>query len=462
MYKKLCLIIFILVVGMLNLSADKITQNDLKLEKYPVSEKLKSILQNNLGFFADGVGVDPVGKVPYDTILVDKLTHEISVPRKYVHTTEIGEYLNILVILTEYGKKELRNKFLERIQHVLQVMWNAPNWKGLFYWPYDIKDDGGLVPGDGGKTVPVVDNGNMSFALAGVIGAFQDSDNKREIKICKIAQNILDRQVEGWEKLYDKDKKLMTAGWNPVDNKPLGYFIDRKANESRLGTIWAILATANSSNPVPVDAFSTMKLYTNECTLSNGDKLDCILTWDGTIFQILLPAIYVKERVLIPDYSIIENFVQAQLDFININNLPALMSASSSVSDGYASFGVPELSESYVIFHNEPPKTDAGTPHASALSYFIDKLTAEDLLVNLKERYPQIETPYGWYDAVNDKGETCTKLLSLDQGMFVLALFGDVTADYVEKYLKNKCYEEKIQEIYKGFVPDIRQKIKGL
>ena len=453
--KKTLIILFVIAIGLItSVSAETITKEDLQLKKYPVNDNLKIILQKNLDFFADGVGVDPVGKVPYDTIFVDKKTQEISVPRKYVNTTEIGEYLSILVLLTEYGKSELRNKFLERIQNVLETMLNAPNWKGLFYWPYDIKDDGSLVPGDEGKTVPVVDNGNMSFALAGVVGAFQDSDNKTEIKIYETAQKILDRQVEGWQILYDKDKKMLRAGWNPVDDKPLGYYIDRKANESRLGTIWAILVTANSDNPVPVDAFNTMELYTNKYKLSDGSILDCILTWDGTTFQILLPAIYVKEKELIPDYSIIENFVKAQNDFIISNNLPALMSASSSIDDGYASFGVPELSESYVIFHNEPPKTDAGTPHASALSYLIDKELAENLLVGLKRNHPQIETPYGWYDAINASGETCSKILSLDQGMFVLALFGDVTSDYVEKYLKEKKLDKELQKIYNGFIPD--------
>ena len=207
-------------------------------------------------------------------------------------------------------------------------------------------------------------------------------------------------------------------------------------------------------NPVPVDAFSNMKLYTNEYTLSDGQKINCILTWDGTVFQILLPRIYIKEHKLIPDYSIVLNFVSAMNDFINKQGLPAMMSASSSVDDGYASFGVPELSESFVKFHNPPPETGAGTPHASALIYLLDKPLATKLLFKLEKKHKQIKTPYGYYDAINAEGKTCTKILSLDQGMFVLSLFGNETANFVEKYLKTNNMINLLREIYSSYIPN--------
>ncbi|MEI6287619.1 MAG: glucoamylase family protein [Bacillota bacterium] len=413
------------------------------------------IANRNARFFADGVGVDADTGIPFDTIFVDKTTRAIKQDR-YVNTTEIGEYLSILV-LCERGIITIPNmspqQALRRINSLLNCLWDAPNWKGLFYWPYNISADGALVPGEGGKVVPAVDNGNLSFALAGVAGAYLNDKSFSKSVICEKVELLLARQIPGWQALFDPKRQLLRAGWNPVNNADLGYYIDRKANESRLSVIWAIIATKDSSAPVPLAAMENMPLFTGEYTLANGKKLTAELTWDGTIFQALLPAIYINESKYISDYSLISNFVAAQADFANRHGLPALLSASSTIDDGYASFGLKELSESYVKFGNAAPPDDCGTPHASALAYLVNPKLSLQLLNDLYRKYPQIETPYGWYDAINAKGETGSKLLSLDQGMLVLALSGNDTANWVENYLNSKQLLPTLQAIYKSYRP---------
>ena len=413
------------------------------------------IANHNARFFEDGVGVDIVTGIPFDTIFVDKKTQAIKQER-YVNTSEIGEYLSILVLCEQDVIKIPKispQLALLRINSLLNYLWEAPNWKGLFYWPYNISSDGALVPGEGGQIVPAVDNGNLSFALAGVAGAYLNDKSFSKSVICEKVELLLARQIPGWQALYDSKRQLLRAGWNPVNNTDLGYYIDRKANESRLSVIWAILVTQNSSAPVPLAVMENMPLFTGEYTLVDGKKLTAELTWDGTIFQALLPAIYINESKYISDYSLISNFVAAQADFANSHGLPALLSASASVDDGYASFGLKELSESYVKFGNAAPPDDCGTPHASALAYLVNPKLSLKLLNDLYQQYPQIETPYGWYDAINAKGETCSKILSLDQGMLVLALSGNDTAKWVENYLISKQLLPALQAIYKNCKP---------
>ncbi|MEH0715161.1 glucoamylase family protein [Vibrio owensii] len=419
-----------------------ITELTVNPQLYPVG--FEQHLQKNLDFFVDGVGVDQKAKVPYDTIFVDKdgnIEHA-----NYVNTTQIGLYLNVLVEAQKNGNVDA----LARIHETLDALANAPTWKGLFYWPYDIKDDQ-LKPNKDG-IVPAVDNANLAFALSGVAGAYIDSKDKSEQLVVSKVEAILNSQIEGWSELYDEDKGLLYSGWSAKNNAPLTYHIDRKANESRLAPVWAHLVTQNTTNPVPASAFNNMELYTHDYYLG-GKKLTPMLTWDGAYFQGMLSMIWLEERTLMPDFSIIEDMTEVQKYHAIHNQIP-FVSSSATVDDGYAAFGVPQLSESKVRFDNEIAGGDTGTPHALALSYMVKPFEAVSLLKTVIDYYPQLETPYGWYDAINAKGETSTKILSLDQGMFVGAFLSPAINKDVRHYLESKNYYSTIVDMYESFEPN--------
>ncbi|WP_244662496.1 glucoamylase family protein [Vibrio owensii] len=419
-----------------------ITELTVNPQLYPVG--FEQHLQKNLDFFVDGVGVDQKAKVPYDTIFVDKdgnIEHA-----NYVNTTEIGLYLNVLVEAQKNGNVDA----LARIHETLDALANAPTWKGLFYWPYDIEGDQ-LKPNKDG-IVPAVDNANLAFALSGVAGAYIDSKDKSEQLVVSKVEAILNSQIEGWSELYDEDKGLLYSGWSAKNNAPLTYHIDRKANESRLAPVWAHLVTQNTTNPVPDSAFKNMELYTHDYYLG-GKKLTPMLTWDGAYFQGMLSMIWLEERTLMPDFSIIEDMTEVQKYHAIHNQIP-FVSSSATVDDGYAAFGVPQLSESKVRFNNEIAGGDTGTPHALALSYMVKPFEAVSLLKTVIDYYPQLETPYGWYDAINAKGETSTKILSLDQGMFVGAFLSPAINKDVRHYLESKNYYSTIVDMYESFEPN--------
>lgn len=419
-----------------------ITELTVNPQLYPVG--FEQHLQKNLDFFVDGVGVDQKAKVPYDTIFVDKdgnIEHA-----NYVNTTEIGLYLNVLVEAQKNGNVDA----LARIHETLDALANAPTWKGLFYWPYDI-EGGQLKPNKDG-IVPAVDNANLAFALSGVAGAYIDSKDKSEQLVVSKVEAILNSQIEGWSELYDEDKGLLYSGWSAKNNAPLTYHIDRKANESRLAPVWAHLVTQNTTNPVPASAFKNMELYTHDYYLG-GKKLTPMLTWDGAYFQGMLSMIWLEERTLMPDFSIIEDMTEVQKYHAIHNQIP-FVSSSATVDDGYAAFGVPQLSESKVRFDNEIAGGDTGTPHALALSYMVKPFEAVSLLKTVIDYYPQLETPYGWYDAINAKGETSTKILSLDQGMFVGAFLSPAINKDVRHYLESKNYYSTIVDMYESFEPN--------
>ena len=134
-------------------------------------------------------------------------------------------------------------------------------------------------------------------------------------------------------------------------------------------------------------------------------------------------------------------------------NIP-MVSSAATVDDQYAAFGIPFLSESKVKFNNEISGASTGTPHAVALSYMIDPESSVSALKGLKRAYPQIESIAGWYDAVDTYGNMSTKILSLDQGMFVGAFLSDSINQDVQRYMEAKNYWQDIQAMYLSYVPN--------
>lgn len=424
------------------LGAVEIDEVKVREELYP--KVFKNELQKNLDFFKDGVGVDEETKVPYDTITIKDGKIEKGY---YTNTSEIGLYLNILVEMEKAGDKDA----LERIGETLATLEEAPKWNGLFYWPYDIRD-GKLVKPET-EIVPAVDNGNLAFALAGVAGAYLDSKESAKKDIVKRIEIILENQREGWRKLADNSKGLLYAGWDTKIDAPLQYFIDRKGNESRTGALWSILITSGTEKEISKDVFNNMELYT--LTYEIGDfQYKPMLTWDGTVFQALLPSIWLNEKELMPNYGIVEDFLNIQIYYTQKFRIPALISSSATTDGGYTAYGVPYLSESKNMFNNEISIGIEGTPHASALAYIVDKEKSLTLLYRLKEKYPQIESEYGWYDVINEEGKVGNKILSLDQGMFVGAFLAEEINKDVEKYLEYKGYLDIVKELYKSYVPN--------
>lgn len=421
------------------MSSVSINKLQLKPEQYP--QGFEQQLQQNLDFFLDGVGVSASAKVPFDTIFVreGEVEHDF-----FVNTTEIGLYLNILVEVHKAGDANA----LVRIQETLKVLVAAPTWKGLFYWPYDIVEEK-LLPQEEG-IIPAVDNANLAFALAGVSGAYLDSDEPQEIDVVNKVELLLNRQLAGWQSLYDEEKGLLRAGWSGKDNAPLDYYVDRKANESRLAPLWAHLIT--QGNPVPQSAFSKMELYTQAYQVE-GKSYSPMLTWDGAYFQGMLPAIWLNEKALIPDYSMIEDMTVLQHRHAKEHKI-SMVSSAATTSDSYAAFGVPSLSEAKVRFDIAIAGGDTGTPHAMALSYMVEAQLALQGLHRIKQQHPQIETPFGWLDAVDTEGNVSSKIISLDQGMFVCAFIAKEINQHVERYLNHKGYSEAVAKMYQSFVPN--------
>lgn len=417
---------------------EAITAIELAPNFYPAG--FERSLQDNIDYFLDGVGVSSSTYLPYDHVLVDGENISVS---SYTNISTIALYINVLIEMVETNDE----KAIARLERVLAQLEAAPKWRGLFYWLYQFDNEQLAINPD--ATASAVDNAITSFTLAGLVGAFENHNNERLNAIAARAEQLLVAQQSGWESLYDSDKGLLKAGWSNKENDFLGYHIDRKANESRLAPIWAVLV---SEGRVPTAVFEDMLLITGSVEL-NGSTVNPMLTWDGSYFQAMLPALWLDEARLIPDYQVVYDFSLVHAANADNYGIP-FVSASATVADGYAAYGLESVSESYRKFGNAIETGTTGSPHTLALYYMTNEADALNRLNQLKQANPQIETSAGWVDAIDDKGEVSHKVIGLDQGMFVGAFIAESIRSNVQSYLTSRNYQTTLEFMYDDFVAD--------
>ncbi len=154
-----------------------------------------------------------------------------------------------------------------------------------------------------------------------------------------------------------------------------------------------------------------------------------------------------------PSYEMVEEFTQVHLQYADEHSIP-FVSASSTVNDGYAAFGLEATSESYRKYGESIETGTTGTPHALALYYMLSPTDAIQRLNQLKLDSPQIETLAGWADAIDSSGRVSSQVIGLDQGMFVGAFIAESVRENVALYLDLKGHTSTLQSLYNSFVAD--------
>jgi hypothetical protein len=161
-------------------------------------------------------------------------------------------------------------------------------------------------------------------------------------------------------------------------------------------------------------------------------ELRFVPSWGGSMFEALMPVLFVDERALAPR-SLGRNaevHVEVQRRWATeVLGYPVwgLSPAIAPGPDGYREYGVTVLgaSNSYGEL--------AVTPHAVALALAVEPAAATAALRVLATRY-DVYGDFGFYDAVDPRsGEVATAYLALDQGMLFLALANHLKDGLVQK-----------------------------
>jgi cellobiose phosphorylase len=214
--------------------------------------------------------------------------------------------------------------------------------------------------------------------------------NERISELEQMAQHCSELADIEFEFLYNRQKNLLTIGYNVDEHRADASFYDLLASEARL-TIFVGIAQGK----LPQESwFSLGRLLTN----AGGQPI--LLSWSGSMFEYLMPLLVMPsyENTLLNQTD--EAAVSRQIEYGKQRGVPWGVSEScynlidAGLNYQYRAFGVPGLGlkrglgEDLVI-----------APYATALALMVMPAKACDNLLLMREQ--GFEGRYGFYEAVD-------------------------------------------------------------
>ncbi len=164
-------------------------------------------------------------------------------------------------------------KSWERIGKTLEAMEHLPRFRGHYYNWYDIRSGEPLQP----PFISTVDSGNLLACLVTLRSAAAEA-GKDEIS-GKLQKLIGEMKLDF---LYDEEKELLRIGWDPLEDKPAGGWYDLLESEARIASF---LAVARGEAP----GRHWRRLGR---TLADDSGMSGLASWTGTMFEYLMPALF--------------------------------------------------------------------------------------------------------------------------------------------------------------------------
>ena len=218
----------------------------------------------------------------------------ITVPR--TSSTNIG--LGLLAVISSYdlGYENLYDT-LQLLDKMVNVIQNLQKWHGHLYNWYNIKTLEPLMP----RYISTVDSGNF-VSYVYVLKQFyieakekienEDITQEEKEKMKALIPDWADNPINeiplanaDFTKLYDKEKRLFSIGFNIEENKLTPSYYDLLASEARTASFVAI-----AKQDVPAKHW-----YNLNRTLTVLDGHKGLISWSGTVFEYLMPNITMKK-----------------------------------------------------------------------------------------------------------------------------------------------------------------------
>ncbi|GAB3887342.1 glucoamylase family protein [Terrabacter terrigena] len=379
---------------------------------------------------------DPVSGLPTDSIGVSL---DPDTRSGYTSPTNIGGLLWCTVAARDLGfvDPEVCRDGLGRLLATLHRM-EVHGESGMFYNWYDDRT-GALMHRmpDGGTIHPFlssVDNGWLAAGLMVVAAA--------EPALADEVHAVLDRMDFGvFHDAAAGDEgpggRLSGGFWvvDPgADTRPVS-FVDGKApvfhtrhhydlldSEPRIASYVGI-----AHGQVPPEHYASL-----ETPLRHYRGRDVVPTFGGSMFEALMPTIFVPEAEWAPDTWGVNQArtVALQREYAMDEKAYGYwgFSPSACPGDGYSVFGVPPIAWEADGYPSERDGEVVVTPHASAMALMVEPDEAADNLARIESDLGAYG-PGGFIDSVDTlTGRHAGRHLSLDQSM-VLGALANVLAD---------------------------------
>jgi hypothetical protein len=220
--------------------------------------------------------------------------------------------------------------------------------------------------------------------------------------------------------LFDAKKKVLSVGYQVEEQRIPPYYYDLLPSEARAATFVAI-----AKGDIPQESWFMLE---RKFTDYEGERV--VLSWTGTMFEYLMPMLWMKTypNTILDETT--QAAVRAQKKFAKSRSIPWGISESScsklSVDEHYhyQAFGVPGLAIS-----QEKPEDVVVSPYSTFLALLADAPSALENIHVLEAM--GLLGPYGFYEAVDftpsrmKQGETFEPVrcwLAHHQGMSLMAV----------------------------------------
>jgi cyclic beta-1,2-glucan synthetase len=294
-------------------------------------EKLRKLSRDIWSFFEVYVTVEDHW-FPPDNVQLDP-------PNGVAHRTSptnIGLYLTCALAARDFGFIDTP-ELIERLECTVSSIEKLVKWEGhLLNW-YDTQTLQPLIP----QYVSTVDSGNFVACLMTVREGLteslnNDSDSERHPLIARLEALI---QGTDFRPLYDHNASLFSLGYNVGRHERDTIVYDLMASEARQASFIAI-----ALGQISVSHWRALGR-----TMTKVGQHAALLSWSGTMFEYLMPWLFMRTyRNSIWD-STYRAVVQRQIEYAHSRGVPFGISESGyyafdyQMNYQYQAFGVPGL-----------------------------------------------------------------------------------------------------------------------
>jgi cyclic beta-1,2-glucan synthetase len=290
--------------------------------------------------------------------------------------TNIGLYLTCALAARDFDFIDTRG-LIDRFERTLDTIEKMEKWEGHLYNWYDTQTLRPLHP----IYVSTVDSGNFVVCLitakeglaewlqlgGGTEKTSDDSrDNKESLNIAfseeltpKIGKNIEKKVQERWfnrgKRLLDRlDQLIEETNFRPLYNHNsnlfyLGYHVERRQPDEVLYDLMASEARQASFVAIALGQVSVSHWNGLGRTLTKIGNKPLLLSWSGTMFEYLMPWLFMKTYKNTLWDTTYQAVVNRQIDYAQQRGIPFGISESGyyafdyQMNYQYRAFGVPGL-----------------------------------------------------------------------------------------------------------------------
>ena len=372
--------------------------------------------------------------------------------------TNIGLYLTCTLAARDFGFIDTP-ELIERFERTLDTIERMEKWEGHLYNWYDTVTLNSLHP----TYVSTVDSGNFVVCLITakqglsewlqLYGGKEKSDEterqhkesfhialSEELTPLKLGKNTEKKVQERWfnrgkRLLEHLDQLIQHTDFRPLYNHKtnlfyLGYHVERRQHDEVLYDLMASEARQTSFVAVALGQVSVSHWHALGRTMTKVGKTPLLLSWSGTMFEYLMPWLFMRTYKNTLWDTTYQAVVNRQIDYAQQRGVPFGISESGyyafdyQMNYQYRAFGVPGLG-----FKRGLEEDLVVAPYATIFALPFAKREGLDALRKIEQLNGRGK--YGFYEAIDftqerlPKGRkhiTIRSYMAHHQGMSMLTL----------------------------------------